>query len=58
MNHDYSHCIDYKESCPKECFRAKLVRDLRRRKYMVGVPISWMHFKGTDECLKVKRKEE
>ncbi len=58
MNHDYSHCLDFNDSCPKKCFRAELVRDLRSRKDMVGVPVSWMHFKGTDECPKVKREEK
>ena len=57
MNHDYSHCLDYKESCPKKCFRAELVRDLKSRKDMVGVPLSWVHFEGTNYCPKVKRKE-
>ena len=57
MNHDYSHCLDFNDSCPKKCFRAELVRDLRSRKDMVGVPISWTHYKGTDECPKVERKE-
>lgn len=48
MNHDYAHCVDYKPDCPKNCFRAQLVRDLEnidRR-----IPLSWMHFRGTDEC--------
>ena len=47
MNHDYAHCMDYTENCPKECFRGQLVRDLD------GVPINrvrWTSFKGTDEC--------
>ena len=49
MNHDYAHCLDYKEDCPEKCFRAQLTRDLKRN------PIpwrSWMHFKGTEECEK------
>lgn len=57
MNHDCSHCLDFNDSCPKKCFRAELVRDLRSRKDMVGVPISWTHYKGTDECPKVERIE-
>ena len=51
MNHEYAHCMDYTEDCPKECFRGQLVRDLD------GVPISrvqWVSFKGTEEC---KKKE-
>ena len=54
MNHDYAHCADYTEDCPKECFRAELVRDL-----CVGKIVSWMHLKETDECLrKAERREE
>lgn len=58
MNHDYSHCLDFKDSCPKKCFRAELVRDLRSRKDMIGVPISWTHYKGTEECPKTRGKED
>ena len=48
MNHDYAHCIDFKDDCPKECFRAQLVRDLERNfPYM---EVSWMNFKDTHEC--------
>lgn len=57
MNHDYAHCMDYRNDCPKECFRARLVRDLYKQAQcfpIYDIPISWMHFKGTDEC---KRKE-
>lgn len=28
MNHDYAHCLDYEDDCPKNCFRGELVRDL------------------------------
>ena len=58
MNHDYEHCADFKDDCPKKCFRAKLVRDLQRfgklAPYAFNYQISWMHFKGTEEC---KKKE-
>lgn len=49
MNHEYAHCMDYTEDCPKECLRGQLVRDLD------GVPINrvrWASFKGTEECKK------
>lgn len=53
MNHDYAHCADFTEKCPKSCFRAQLVRDLK-----AGVPVSFMHLKDTSECpLNVKKKE-
>lgn len=29
MNHDYSHCAGFSPDCPKKCFRAQLVRDLK-----------------------------
>lgn len=56
MNHDYAHCMDYRDDCPMECFRGKLIRDLRGNNTinLIGVPIAWSHLKGTDEC---KRKE-
>lgn len=48
MNHDYSHCADYdKKKCPKECFRGELVRDLVNYR----LPVSFMHFKGTEQCM-------
>lgn len=52
MNHDYAHCLDYKEDCPEKCFRAQLTRDLKR----YPIPwASWMHLEGTEECMRVKR---
>ena len=55
MNHDYAHCLDYSEDCPKDCFRGELVRDLMRlgnvSRIVVSV-VSWIHFKGTEECPK------
>lgn len=55
MNHDYAHCADFADDCPQECFRAQLVRDLENIP-IKPIPywVSWMHFKGTDDC---KRKE-
>lgn len=58
MNHDYAHCLDMKKDCPKSCFRAQLTREVERRSDLQGIPLTWTHFKGTDECPKVKRKEE
>lgn len=55
MNHDYAHCADYvKGKCPLSCFRAELTQDYENRKYgdLHWLPVSWMHFKGTQECLK------
>ena len=52
MNHDYAHCADFKDECPKDCFRAQLVRDLEN--IPIWYRVSWMHFKGTEEC---KKKE-
>lgn len=50
MSHDYAHCADFTSDCPQTCFRAQLVRDLNMRTDLAGILISWMHFKGTDEC--------
>ena len=49
MNHDYAHCWDFEdEICPKDCFRAQLVRDLKC--FNPFFPVSWSLFKGTEEC--------
>ena len=53
MNHNATHCADYLvDKCPKRCYRAQLTQDLRKRpgfdlRYF---PISWAHFRGTEEC--------
>lgn len=47
MNHDYAHCSDFKETCPMDCFRAQLVRDLR---FNLRNRVSWIHFYGNGEC--------
>ena len=56
MNHDYTQCIDFTDDCPKDCFRAQLMRDfeLNWKKY-INIPISYAHFKheeGICEFLK------
>lgn len=50
MNHDYAHCMDYRDDCPMECFRARLTKEAFDKK----LTVSFMHLEGTDEC---KRKE-
>ena len=55
MNHDYAHCLDFKEDCTKNCFRAQLVRDLHNNPSVAGIWLSWMNFRGTAECM---RKEK
>ena len=55
MNHDYAHCLDFKPDCPRLCFRAQLARDLEKRKDLIGIPLTFTHFKGTTEC---ERNEE
>ena len=51
MNHDATHCFDYKKGvCPKSCYRAELTEDLRHIIY--ALPTSWAMFKGTRECPK------
>ena len=47
MNHDYAHCADFKETCPTDCFRAQLVRDLKDNPQRFT---SWMRFSETNEC--------
>ncbi len=58
MNHDYAHCLDYTENCPMDCFRAELKRDIEEnRSEFIGVPLTYAHLAGTDECKLVKDKD-
>lgn len=49
MNHDFEHCIDFKEDCPESCFRAQLVRDLEQN-YPPSRDVSWMNFGDFPGC--------
>lgn len=55
MNHDYAHCINYKDDCPMSCFRAQLVADLSKNYPTLAV--SWMDFEESEECPKGKTEE-
>ena len=58
MNHDYAHCLDYTKDCPKDCFRAELQRDIEQnRSEFIGVPLTYSHFRDTEECKLVKDKK-
>ena len=51
MNHDYAHCLDFKPSCPRSCFRARLARDLQANKEQyIGMTFSYMHFRESGLC--------
>lgn len=52
MNHDYTHCADYDANiCPATCFRAEVTAELEANKEnIIGVPISWAHFRRSKEC--------
>lgn len=54
MNHDYTHCLDCKPSCPDECFRKQLNDDLKNITY--PIVLSWSHLKDTDECKEIRMK--
>jgi len=54
MNHDAVHCLDYAEECLKNCYRAKLIQDLRNFKY--PWPAAWEALKGTNRCPKWPEK--
>lgn len=56
MNHDVSHCLDYKAGkCPKKCYRAKVTQDLQDNFY--PLPTSWANFKGTQYCVLTKKEK-
>ena len=50
MNHDATHCADWRESCPKDCRRGLLTEDLKRRHDLTAIPMSWAEFRGTAYC--------
>jgi hypothetical protein len=57
MNHDYAHCMDYTDDCPKDCFRAELVIEALSKRWAVG----WAHFKGNEpaaECREYERQKQ
>ena len=54
MNHDATHCADYKKSCPQSCYRAQLTAELKEIYY--PLPRSWSHFAGTKECPMTKKE--
>lgn len=55
MNHDYAHCMDYRDDCPMECFRARLTKDALDKHYTI---VSFMHFEKTDECKREESKDD
>ena len=57
MNHDATHCADYKkQSCPKSCYRAQLTEELRNIVY--PLPTSWANYRGTKECPRWPRRTD
>jgi hypothetical protein len=52
MNHDYAHCISFREDCPQKCFRAQLSRDAINNRNVVGIWMTFMNFRGTEECMR------
>lgn len=51
MDHDYAHCLDYRDDCPKECFRGELVRDLMTNPNAPRIN-TWSHLRETDICIR------
>lgn len=52
MNHDASHCSDYKANiCPEDCYRAQLTKDLKLHGDKFGYrDMSFAKFYGTKFC--------
>lgn len=48
MNHDACHCADYKSSCPRTCYRARLTKEY----FDYGYPLEvyWGHMRETTTC--------
>lgn len=58
MNHDATHCLDYRKSyCPERCRRARLTQELLELHAAgkLSGPVSYAKFLGTPECPR-KRK--
>lgn len=55
MNHDYAHCMDYRDDCPMECFRTRLTKEALDKHYTI---VSFMHFENTDECKREESKDD
>lgn len=49
MNHDATHCSDYKATCPTSCYRAQLTKELLDFERWPH-PVSWAKFRNTVEC--------
>lgn len=59
MNHDATHCADYKSGkCPASCYRAQLTKELKSKDFHYCLPVSWAYFKGTKECPKSAKGED
>lgn len=41
MNHDFTHCAEFSNACPKTCFRAHLTEDLKNRPDLFGLNFSY-----------------
>ena len=41
MNHDYTHCDNVTDDCPRDCFYKQLDEDLRTRTDLDWLPISF-----------------
>lgn len=48
----------YEDYYPKSCYRAELTADLRKRIDLLWLPMSFAHFKGTDECPKYQKESK
>lgn len=61
MNHDATHCVDYRKSyCPTRCYYARLTKDLLERKArgeLQGIPMSFAHFRDSDFCLRTRKEK-
>lgn len=58
MNHDYAHCLDCTDDCPKDCFRAQLVREALDKHLTM---VDFAHFKGNEpvaECREYERQKQ
>lgn len=53
MIHDVTHCCDFEDICPEDCYYARLERDLilRKKENIKYEIIAYAHMKKTKMCL-------
>jgi len=49
---DFARCADWNETCPPECWRAKLTKATAEGKAPADAVFTFVHFEGGPGCIK------